>query len=202
MPQKKEEPRQLSALPSHPLDGAAKEIKRRLRICGCVAYTLELEAADLAHLPRQTWQAPFSCEEGWTVPALTWEGWRLYSLLDLARPLPTARAVAVCAGSYAVWLTLEEAGRALLCDHLNGVPLSREHGAPWRLLVPGGKCYTSVKWVDTLLVSEAMGVSTAEEIARQRLEARRASSLLRAVGRLLYWGLAWSSPFAGERLSQ
>ncbi|MBX5458650.1 MAG: molybdopterin-dependent oxidoreductase [Thermogemmatispora sp.] len=72
----------------------------------------------------------------------------------------------------AVWLTLEEAGQALLCDRLNGALLTREHGAPWRLLVPGGKCYTSVKWVDTLLVSETVGVSTAEEIARQRLEAR------------------------------
>ncbi|RAQ98387.1 molybdopterin-dependent oxidoreductase [Thermogemmatispora tikiterensis] len=172
MQQKKEAPQQLSTLPSHPLGDAAEEIKRKLRICGCVAHTLELEVADLAHLPRQTWQAPFSCEEGWTVPALTWEGWRLCSLLDLARPLPTARAVAVCSGGYTVWLTLEEAGQALLCDRLNSAPLSREHGAPWRLLVPGGKCYTSVKWVDTLLISETVGVSTAEEIARQRLEAR------------------------------
>ncbi|WP_052889623.1 molybdopterin-dependent oxidoreductase [Thermogemmatispora carboxidivorans] len=172
MQQKKEEPWQLPVLPSYPLGDVAEGIKRRLRICGCVAHTLELEAADLAHLPRQTWQAPFSCEEGWTVPALTWEGWHLRSLLDLAQPLPAARAVAVCAGSYSVWLTLEEAGQALLCDRLNGAPLAREHGAPWRLLVPGGKCYTSVKWVDTLLVGETAGISSGEEIARQRLETR------------------------------
>nr|BBH92404.1 hypothetical protein KTA_06030 [Thermogemmatispora argillosa] len=166
------EPQRLSALPTYPQESAAPGVGGHLRIYGCVAQALELEAADLAHLPRRSWQAPFSCEEGWTVPALDWEGWPLSALLALAQPLPEARAVAVCSGSYTVWLTLEESTQALLCDRLNGAPLTREHGAPWRLLVPGGKCYTSVKWVDTLLVAEAPGLSTAEEIARQRLRDR------------------------------
>ncbi|WP_322480961.1 molybdopterin-dependent oxidoreductase [Thermogemmatispora sp.] len=171
------EPQWLSALPAHPQEPAAREVKERLRISGCVAQALELEAADLAHLPRRSWQAPFSCEEGWTVAALTWEGWPLPALLALAQPLPAARAVAVCSGDYMVWLTLGESAQALLCDRLNGAPLTREHGAPWRLLIPGGACYTSVKWVDTLLVSETAGVSTAEVIARQRLRTRPAGKL-------------------------
>ncbi len=176
--ERNKEPQRLAALPAHPLEPAVGDGQAKLRIDGLVERVLELGAEELVALlasPRVTWQAPFSCQEGWVVPSLTWEGWPLRALLDLAQPLPTARAVAVSAGSYSLWLTLEEAGQALLCDRLNGAPLTREHGAPWRLLLPGGQCYTSVKWVDTLLVSETLGLSTAGQLARQRLQARHQS---------------------------
>jgi hypothetical protein len=57
------------------------------------------------------------------------------------------------AGSYVTTLPRQAAERALLADELGGTALSVDHGAPWRLIVPGGACYTSVKWVDRLELS-------------------------------------------------
>jgi DMSO/TMAO reductase YedYZ molybdopterin-dependent catalytic subunit len=74
----------------------------------------------------------------------------LVDILALAEPLSAARYVRVCAGEYSVPVPLDQAGDALLCDMLEGQPLPLVHGAPWRLLWPGSRCSTSVKWVDRL----------------------------------------------------
>ncbi len=73
------------------------------------------------------------------------------------------------AGAYWVALPLDAAAGALLCDRLNDEPLAREHGAPWRLVVSGGACFTSVKWVGALELAAEPGEATAERIARGRL---------------------------------
>jgi DMSO/TMAO reductase YedYZ molybdopterin-dependent catalytic subunit len=158
-------------LPVHPLspEARAQAAAPRLAIEGLVAEPRSLSPDDLATLPRSTLAEPFVCEEGWMVPGLRWEGVRLGHILALAAPLPTARYVRVCSGAYAVPLALEEARAALLCDRLNGAPLPLEHGAPWRLVVPGGRCFTSVKWVTRLELAAEPGEPTGEQIARARL---------------------------------
>jgi DMSO/TMAO reductase YedYZ molybdopterin-dependent catalytic subunit len=80
----------------------------------------------------------------------------------------------VRAGNYWTALPLDQIDDALLCDRLNGEPLSRAHGAPWRLVVSGGACFTSVKWVSALELVAEPGEATAEAIARGRLTARDA----------------------------
>jgi len=114
----------------------------------------------------------FTCEEGWTVPAVRWRGIRLADVVALARPLPSARYVRVHAGNYVILVSLNDARAALLCDEMNSRPLSTAHGAPWRLLVPGGACFTSVKWVDRLEVTSEPGESEGERVARARLCSR------------------------------
>jgi DMSO/TMAO reductase YedYZ molybdopterin-dependent catalytic subunit len=52
---------------------------------------------------------------------------------------------------------------------MNGRPLPAAQRAPWRLLIPGGACFTSVKWVDRLEITAAPGKSPGERIARSRL---------------------------------
>lgn len=42
-----------------------------------------------------------------------------------------------------------------LVDRLNGCPLGRNHGAPWRVLFPGWYGMDSVKWVQRLVVADA-----------------------------------------------
>src|SRR5205823_13427947 len=106
----------------------------------------------------------------WQVPSLRWRGVRLGDLLALVRPLASARHVRVYAGEYAVPLALDAAQDALLAEALNGEPLSVAHGAPWRLVVPGGQCFTSVKWVERLEVTAAPGAADGERIARARLQ--------------------------------
>lgn len=164
------------SLPVHELPPAVlqREGSPRLRIEGLVARPTVLEEADTAVLPRVERVETFRCEEGWSVPDLRWSGPTLARVLALARPLPTGRYVRVCAGEYAVPLPLAEAEEALLCTHLNGGPLPREHGGPWRLLVPGGSCYTSVKWVDRMVVTAEPGPEDGRRIALARLAARRA----------------------------
>lgn len=141
----------------------------RLSIAGLVASPRTLTVADLAALPRRTLTMPFTCEEGWTVPGLAWRGIPLMDVLALSQPAAEARFVQVSAGAYSISLALDESGESLLCDILNGQPLTVEHGAPWRLIVPGGKCFTSVKWVQRLVLSREPGDNSGEQLARARL---------------------------------
>lgn len=140
-----------------------------LDIRGGVMRPGPLSMAGLSALPRERLTERFACEEGWAVEGLTWQGIPLRAIVALCEPLPEVRYVRVCAGHYWLALPLADLDRALLCDTLNEEPLSREHGAPWRLVVSGGACFTSVKWVDRLELTAEAGAQTAERIARDRL---------------------------------
>lgn len=136
---------------------------------GLIAQPQRLSASSLEALPRTRLTERFTCEEGWSVDGLAWEGASLAAVLALGRPLPEARYVRVYAGPYWVALPLADCESALLCDRLNGDRLTQEHGAPWRLVVPGGACFTSVKWVSALELTAEAGEATAERIARARI---------------------------------
>ena len=142
-----------------------------LDLCGLVERPHVLSAAALGALPRERLSERFVCEEGWAVDHLTWEGIRLREVLALGEPFPDARFVRVGAGDYWLALPLGELDHALLCDRLNDEPLAPEHGAPWRLVLSGGACFTSVKWVSRLELAAEAGEATAERIARDRLVA-------------------------------
>ncbi|HLH26077.1 MAG TPA: molybdopterin-dependent oxidoreductase [Chloroflexota bacterium] len=157
-------------LPAHPVPPAIQaRAAPALQIDGLVATPRALAAADLVALPRVDLAEPFVCEEGWEVPGLRWRGVRLGDLLALAAPRTEARYVRAYAGEYAVPLALDVAGDALLAESLNGEPLTIEHGAPWRLVVPGGACFTSVKWVERLELTAEPGPDDGQRIARARL---------------------------------
>jgi DMSO/TMAO reductase YedYZ molybdopterin-dependent catalytic subunit len=143
-----------------------------LRIDGLVEQTIDAHVSDLDALPRTEHIEAFTCEEGWTVPALRWRGMRLPDVVALARPLPSARYVRVHAGNYVIPVSFDDARTALLCDEMNGQPVPPAHGAPWRLLVPAGACFTSVKWVDRLEVTSEPGESEGERVAQARLRSR------------------------------
>ncbi|HEX8967168.1 MAG TPA: molybdopterin-dependent oxidoreductase, partial [Chloroflexota bacterium] len=87
----------------------------------------------------------------------------------LAQPLEQARFVSVCSGGYSVSVPLGDAARVVLCDTLDDTPLSVEHGGPWRMVMPGRQCFTSVKWVERLEVTASPAPDTGEVIARERL---------------------------------
>jgi sulfite oxidase len=44
-------------------------------------------------------------------------------------------------------------GDVLLAYEMNGQPLTREHGAPVRVIVPGYLGVRSAKWVDTIVAA-------------------------------------------------
>lgn len=101
-------------------------------------------------LPRTKVYADFHCVTGWSRLDNLWEGVRTLDLRPLVRVAPEARFVMVHSDyGLSTNLTLEDffAEDAILATHHNGEPLSAEHGAPLRLVVPRLYAYKSAKWV-------------------------------------------------------
>lgn len=83
-----------------------------------------------------------------------WEGWRLADVLSLASPKKSGVHLQLFArDGYARSAPVERAAEALLVTSLNGQPLTKEGGAPWRVLFPGWYGMDSVKWVDRIVVT-------------------------------------------------
>jgi DMSO/TMAO reductase YedYZ molybdopterin-dependent catalytic subunit len=93
-----------------------------------------------------------------------WSGVPITALLDNVKPTPEASRVLISGfDRYAAastssqpgasWIfTLDElkSTRAFLATEMNGQPLTRDHGAPLRVVVPGWYGCTCVKWVDEI----------------------------------------------------
>ncbi|MFT4037031.1 MAG: molybdopterin-dependent oxidoreductase [Thermomicrobiales bacterium] len=160
------------------VDGVPRSARRHganpiLRIEGLVARPLALAPADLAHLPRHPFTGSISCVERGNIPDTDWSGLAVADLLALAEPLPGARFVRICAGPYVTPLALDVADGALLCDQLAGSALPLERGGPWRLVIPGTRYYTSVKWVDLLEITAEEPDNVAERLAAARNRPRK-----------------------------
>jgi DMSO/TMAO reductase YedYZ molybdopterin-dependent catalytic subunit len=120
-------------------------------------------------MPQHELRHDFKCREGWIVPDLRWRGVLLQTIFELARPHREARHVQASAGNFSTSVPLDLAARALLAIRLNETNLSAEHGGPVRLVVPGGECFTSIKWLDHLELRSEPGLNTAETIALVRI---------------------------------
>lgn len=163
-------------LPRHPVPRQASQLAAnpQLYIAGLVAKSGIITPADLAHLRRESFTEDFYCEQHWTTPQQKWSGPRLLDVLALAEVLPAARFVRVHAGNYVVPIALEEAKQALLAEALNDQPLRLEQGAPWRLALSGGACFTSVKWVDQLELTPEAGENVGQRVAQRRGQIQQA----------------------------
>ena len=157
-----------SSLPLHPhseVDAGA----HRLRVAGLVREPLELSVEGLRALRQHELVDDFACIEGWAVPGLRWRGPRLVELLELAGADAAAEWVQASADDFSTPLRRAELADALLAIDLGGEPLPVEHGGPVRLVVPGGVCYTSLKWLDRLDVRAEPAADSARSIALRRI---------------------------------
>jgi DMSO/TMAO reductase YedYZ molybdopterin-dependent catalytic subunit len=137
-------------------------------------YAITLDSEAVARLPHTELVDTFTCLAGWTAGPLRWRGVRLSTALG---KLAGTRSgyLAVSAPDFCSVLPLEDLPEeALLADSLDGHPLPPEHGGPFRLIVPGGVCYQSVKWVQRIEVQDSEAGDTARAIALARLPARDA----------------------------
>jgi DMSO/TMAO reductase YedYZ molybdopterin-dependent catalytic subunit len=112
----------------------------------------------LLDLPQVQQTTDFHCVTGWSVSDVRWSGVRFADLLATAAPLPSARALAFVSAEkpYVDTLTLPQAlaHDALLAHSLDGRPLSREHGAPARVVMPRMYGYKGVKWLERIVVTD------------------------------------------------
>ena len=126
----------------------------RLRIDGLVERPQELSYRQLLALPRAEQTSDFHCVTGWSVPGVRWTGIRFSDLLAAARPLPAARSLTFVSAErpYVDSLTLAQlqAPDAMVAYGMDRQPLSRDHGAPLRVVMPRMYGYKGVKWVNQI----------------------------------------------------
>jgi methionine sulfoxide reductase catalytic subunit len=121
------------------------------------------------------------CVEAWAA-AVPWTGFPLRSLVDLARPLGSARYLKmvtfqdpdVAAGQRQFWypwpyvegLTMQEATHelAFVSTGLYGKPIPKQNGAPLRLVIPWKYGFKSVKSIVLFEFTDQRPVSFWEEI--------------------------------------
>ncbi len=129
----------------------------QLHISGDVLEEITL-GDELATLQRAEIVADFHCVTTWSSLGLRWQGVLFKDVFEhlispLAKPDREARFVLIKALDGArTSLPLEclLKDNVILADHLNGEPLSRQQGAPLRLVAPDHYGYKNVKYVDRL----------------------------------------------------
>ncbi|MGH8175601.1 MAG: molybdopterin-dependent oxidoreductase [Steroidobacter sp.] len=124
----------------------------QLRIAGDVEQPESIRS-ELRDLVRIEQTSDFHCVTTWSKRSLHWSGFRFADFYERivvprARPQRDATLVILRAqDGYAVSLPLADllAESVLLADHLNGKPLTIEHGAPLRLIAPAHYGYKNAK---------------------------------------------------------
>jgi hypothetical protein len=129
----------------------------RLEVAGAVDRPGAFTLADLAQLAVQTREIRTSCVSGWST-VNSWSGYLVRDVLALAGLQPGAKQLSFeSVTHYQVpWPARRVLGAAaLLATHVNGEPLSVEHGAPLRLIVPGYPGQDMVKQVVRIWAGDA-----------------------------------------------
>lgn len=124
------------------LDDGDPETGWRLAVRGAAGGgVISLAMADIRALPKVEFVTELKCVEGWSQP-VRWAGARLRDFAQRYRPADPASegyvGLRTPGGEYYVGLDLPSAmhPQTLLCYEMDGRPLSPEHGAPLRLVIP------------------------------------------------------------------
>ena len=120
-----------------------------LEVGGLVERPVKFRLSDVKRLPTVDQSSRLKCVQCWSARIL-WHGFRPGEFLRLARPLRSSTWVRVdCADLYYDYFKMEELlhPRALFALGLNGSPLTPEHGAPLRLVLPFKYGYKSSKLI-------------------------------------------------------
>jgi sulfoxide reductase catalytic subunit YedY len=151
-------------------------------IDGLVERPLEIGVDELlAKLPLEERLYRHRCVEAWSM-AVPWSGFALKALVDLARPLGSAKYLRmttfhdpeVASGQKAPWypwpyeegLTIQEASNelAFIATGVYGKAMPKQNGAPLRLAVPWKYGFKSIKGIVRFQFTEIRPVSFWEEV--------------------------------------
>lgn len=127
----------------------------RLRVGGRVANPVDLSLDAIRAIGHDEHVSLHHCIQGWSGVA-QWGGISMQRLIDLVKPLPSARVVQFISfgegtfdGIYYDTQRLEDVIKpeCLLAYEMNDVPLPLVHGAPLRLRVENQLGFKMVKWI-------------------------------------------------------
>ena len=108
---------------------------------------------EFAALPRVEVRADHHCVSRYTTQDLTWSGVAARTIIDLAPPADDIEHVLVSATyGYSSNIVLSDLAspRAVFATHLDGEPLTPEHGWPVRLVLPHLYGWKGPKWVRSI----------------------------------------------------
>jgi len=164
---------------------AAQALKLRpwtVKIDGMVERPQEIGIDDLIRkMPLEERLYRHRCVEAWSM-AIPWSGFPLAKLMELARPLSSAKYLrmetfldpSVASGQRQTWypwpyvegLTLAEAGNelAFLVIGAYGKPVAKSMGAPLRLAVPWKYGFKSIKSITRFTLTDQRPKSFWEEL--------------------------------------
>lgn len=128
----------------------------RLKIGGAVAHPLCLTWDEFHALPQREFVSDIHCVTTWSRFDNHWRGVATQDLLQKVAPHKNVAFVLVRSfDGYTTNMTLHNFAdkNCLLATHWEGEPLTREHGAPLRLIIPHLYLWKSAKWVKELIFS-------------------------------------------------
>ena len=120
------------------------------RVFGKVLNEIKLSWEEFQKLPQVTVTADMHCVTTWSRLDQRWEGVPFSKIVELATPLPEAKfVIAHSEHGFTTNTPIEFTQRddCLIALRANGEPLSAEHGAPARLVVPRLYAWKSAKWL-------------------------------------------------------
>ncbi len=141
------------------------EADYQLTVDGAVDTPAVLDISDLRdRLPQTSLTRDFQCVTGWRVEDVPWQGVKLADVLEDAGVQAGATHVRFWSfdGAYTETLTMAQARRddVLVAHHMQGKPVTSEHGGPVRLYVAPMYGYKSIKWLERIEVVTALDEPT------------------------------------------
>jgi DMSO/TMAO reductase YedYZ molybdopterin-dependent catalytic subunit len=126
-----------------------------LSVRGIGGREMSLSPDDLRKLPRVEHVTELKCVEGWST-VVRWSGVRLRDLADRYRLGGAYVGLETPDRGYYVGLDAASAlhPQTLLCDEMNGAPLTPAHGAPLRLVIPVKYGIKNLKQIGTVLFTD------------------------------------------------
>ncbi len=121
-----------------------------LRVFGLVANEQKFSLDEVMALPQVSLRTDIHCVTTWSRYDNDWVGVPFQHIMELARPAPEAKHVIFhCHGGYTTNVPIAELDRedVLLVHSHDGEPLTEEHGAPLRGMVPQLYFWKSAKWI-------------------------------------------------------
>ena len=121
-----------------------------LQAFGAVEHPVTLDWAALQALPQARMVSDIHCVTTWSRYDNQWDGVPVRALLDLVQPKAEAQHVLLHSyDGYTTNLDLADFASpdAILAHSWSGKPLTEEHGAPLRLVLPHLYFWKSPKWL-------------------------------------------------------